>query len=1008
MAASPPLPQPPIHSLDLDCRWNGEPHDPVKITIKVEFTTERNTKLRLVDLNHEYIRLSRFDSLQTVKELGEDLPDENYPPADQPVDNAPDRESPDENSPPTDQPVDDAPDRESPVPTQGAKGGVETPRTLYTKGMKLPESAGRRLFPPSPSSTISRKQSFEPAPEDDEPPPVASPEGVELVGHETEANAEGKSAPPSISEKSDVHSVHQSFGSTQAKKGDTSIVESPQPALKESSPPVPFPEFEDRRSSPSRSEGKGKAKADVVPGNANDSPDEAGEPSSTSSPGESSQDTGPQATKRRTPSQIPVMASRSNVAGGSQQSSRTSSSEGRVATSGLPHNDTTSPSALDVSGLRKARPSLVPSHSRHERVSPVRLSTELPGNFAMKSSNSEPPESPKREGPFESKRPAFFPSLTTRNSDPEQPSSSSPPALKTKSPPSALQKLNSKAEEKKSSYVSTWLDKNDAETQEQPSSSQNWTSGRPLDDVDPLLFGDGTEDPAKGSTPVKTENTDPAAGREDEMVSFGKDSSGYFHISMPRLVTRAVCIVSIYIEVTPTPLQEDGWQLLHIPGFPLNRNGKFGTFRLLADKCQRKKKIECSTEGLVGGQAVGGGCMGSFNAGKPLVLKVRGTEVLTSESIDKRILDCEIRVAHIRRRILGLGSFVEYTAIIKLSTYQQVVCQQDGAFMVVISDGPRGDFEFRMEGLREEYFIDVFPKSASHIGTTKIKVIWCTELESEKFRLRWRTPHGTTTAFTWVPKLFFVKVGQPIEYTPSLLRSRILGLRGGRHKEATVETQETTVKTQETMIEQDDEDWDWLGLPYLEDKSVALWIIHQALRVCLLFLYGLEALGSAIRLYFDMTPMALNVGIVSLFTGAILLHLTQPSWKTLQNQVVRFDYRPSRQRGWIVSEKDSITTNGLEKHLVSVICGEECTGPGCEDCDKMQETGFEDTQITVPFETPSETAPIAIGSLPFTSYPQARLHNAAVTLDSQANAAPTKISLRDRIDVFLGWRGLEA
>ncbi|KAK2787181.1 hypothetical protein FQN53_005603 [Emmonsiellopsis sp. PD_33] len=986
MEASSPLPQPPIHSLDLNCRWNGEPKDPVYVTIKVEFTTEPNTKLRLLDMNHENTKFLHCDSLQTVTELGEDSLDENSPPADQPVDNAP--------------------DAETPVPAQGAEGGVETPRTLYTKGMKLPESTGRRLFPPSPSSTISRKQPFEPTPEDDERPPIASPEGIERVLQETEANAEGKSSPPSISGKSDVS---QSFGSTRANKGGTSIAESPRSASGES-PPEPFPEYMDRRSTPSRPEGKGKAKADVVPGNTSDSPGSAGEPSSTSSPGEPSQDTSPQATKRPTPSQIPVMASRSNIAGGSQQSSRASSSQGRVATSGLPRNDTTSPSALDVSGLRKARPSLIPSHSRHERVSPVRLSTELPGNFAMKSFISEPPASPKREGPFESKRPAFFPSLTTRNSDPERPSSSPQPALKPKSPPSALQKIDPNKDEKKSSYVSSWLDNNDAETQGQSSSSQNWTSGRSLDDADTLL---------KGSTPFETENTDPAPDSEDEMVSFGKDSSGYFHLLMPRLVTRAVCIISIYIEVTLTPLQEDGWQLLHIPGLPLNRNGKYGTFRLLADKCPWKKKVECSTDGLIGVRSVGGGYMGSFDAGKPLVLTVRATEVLTSDPIDKRVLDCEIRVAHKRHRILGFGSFVEYTAYIILSMYQQAVCQQDGAFVVVISDGPHGDFEFRMVGLKEEYFVDAFPKSASHIGTTKIKVIWCTELESKKFRIRWRTPHGTATAMTWVPKLFFVKVGQPIEYEPSLLRSRILGLRGTRHKEATVEPQETvieqddgdreaTVETQETVIEQDDEDRDWLGLPYLEDKSATLWIIHQTLRVCLIFLYGLEALGAAIRLYFDMTPMALNVGIVSLFTGVILLHLTQPSWKTSPNQIVRFDYLPSRRRGWITGEKDSIANNGLQKHLISVICGEECTGPACEDCDKMQETRLEETQITVPFETPSETTPIVSGYLSLPSHHQAGLHSTAVTIDSQANAAPTKISLRDRIDVFLGWRGLEA
>ncbi|OJD11055.1 hypothetical protein AJ78_08096 [Emergomyces pasteurianus Ep9510] len=1049
--------QPPINRIDLSGEWDGDPTSQVVLHAKIEFVSVPNTRLPLLDLSNDGVELLRYDG--PTKRLEVDgLPHDQEEISDEKVPSGSSRGR--------------RRGRQHPAVLKGMTNGEaeplnETPRSLYRKGMELsPPSTKRRLFPPSPTSTTSRMPSFDDLASGLEDDSVPSRDD-EYERFSSKVNRSTDVSATSISERSGAISAAQSFGTTRAVNGDPGAdMEIMLSDLKDvlittgrfgAVTTIDLrgierenPNTIDRRNNTGRLVTSSLSSATMTP-----KPEKGGA------------------------SKIPVKAqSLVRSASTYEELSHSLESEGNLGNTPALQPKTKSPPPEVVLVRGNETPPLMPSTPRNEQFSPVKLSNTLPADLTNHWVDHESPQSPTREPSREVGKQV---SLLGRYSFPE----SDPRGSRRHTQIDCQITLRLPSE-----YVSTWLKKNECNGFAKEHSHSRFLyppeysteSAEARNENSPTCAESYNQNSAmpeqsESEKPITLPSPSPSSqlsmpwnsaeelarkcnsGRRSDMASpipspklaIVEELNKDFYILSPETSVPTTYNIEFDFKVRLGPLQPGGWQLLKVPGLPVDRHGGNGTVKLDVLHSSTKKKLDCGTGGLLGLERNGTGFIAHFDLAEPLTVSLRAVELLTSESRDNRILNHEISMVLKHHRKVVTRAVVEYTAVCTLSLYQKILCADEGSIAVIISDGPGGDFEWAMENGNRDFRVEPKAFSASAIGTTKIR-IFCKENELDGcFRITWEVPYESKVSRTWLPKLFFEKPATQAEYVPSLRSQWRAESPGGPAIQEETEPGETTLFETEEVVRKWEpdglEDWGYLGLPELGTDSIIYWCVHQLVRVILFFMTISQELCRLIQIYLEYVPLGpMKIFLLSLAVQTMVLfnqHFGRPSIESQISQTagpglpclrnyVQIEPRPGS-FSWFAQEKASIIDRGVLGHIFNVVSGggqaassmssenvevaekhlrdEGCMKNMAAHLPIVSEVGAAPpAQIGVDIEGRCDPASSSTSNLPQTKLNNNNNHNKnrralEPTATSAGNMMPMQTSLRDRIDRFLGWKG---
>ncbi|OJD27580.1 hypothetical protein ACJ73_01018 [Blastomyces percursus] len=1043
--------QPVINRIDLTGEWDGNPSSQVVIHAKIEFESTPNTRLRLLDLSSDGVELLQYDGpakLLEASRLPHHLEEISH-----------------------EKSIDwsgmgcrrsrERPDILKKITSEGTRPLNETPRTLYRKGMELsPPPTKERLFPPSPTSTLSRLPSF------DELVPALEKEYVfrrddEDDGYDGGASRSTDISTTGISESSDANSAVQSLDTARAMNGD--LVFEMEAMLADLKGGMNGPDgFGDLPTTGLHGTEKDNKVADTC----NQGTSLFSSPTKTLKP------------QRGVVSRIPVKAQRlAKYSSPSEELSHSSEAEGNFRDmSDSPSKIISPPSDIfPVPGNES--PSLIPSTPRNEQFSPVKLSNTLPAdlNRYWVDQESESPQSPTRNFSYGVVRqvPPLFdrffqqPDLTGSRRNIKR-------LLQSDVGTTTQEKECGQEDNHKSLYVSTWLKTNKGNgilkeysksrslhpTRYSTEHEKHHKENAPASEKSHLqstniLDKNQAQKPITLPSPSTSSQLSMPWNSAEELAKkcglgqrlhmesvipapelaiveeLGRD----FYILSPETSVPMAYTIGFDLKVKLGPLQPGGWQLLKIPGLPIEKQEGKGTVKLAILHSSVNKKLDCGAGGLLSVTRDGAGFIADFDIAKPFALSMRAVELLTSESRDNRILNHEVRMALRRYPRARTRVVVEYTAVCMLSLYQKILCADEGFIPVIISDGPGGNFEWTMEKGNRDFRVGKRAANAGDIGTTKIR-IFCKEDELDGcFRITWEVPYGTTISQTWVPKLFFEKPATQAEYAP-LLRSQLqMETPGNPASKEETESGKNTLEKAGSKWEQDDlEDPGYLGLPTFEAESMPYWCVHQLVRVAIFSMAIMQELSDLVRIYVARVPLGLMkiilLSVVVVQTKAFInQHLGPPS---IESQISPQEclgplcprsYVPVEPRlgsfSWFAREKESVVDRGLLGHIFNVVNGGEVSFVNSENVSIENDVGDQGDMQTKAAQAQivreASAAPRAgtedrHDPTPISTQTKLKDNNANSSTASQPTTstdvvAPTKVSLRDRIDMFFGWNG---
>ncbi|KAL2365831.1 hypothetical protein RJZ56_001287 [Blastomyces dermatitidis] len=1076
--ASESILQPVINRIDLSGEWDGNPSSQVALHAKIElliklyqqvlyawiqsdtwgkkFVSAPNTRLRLLDLSNDGVELLQFDGPAKLLEASR-LPHHLEEISDEKSINL---------SGVSCRRSMECSDILKRITSEGTESLNETPRTLYRKGMELsPPPTKRRLFPPSPTSTLSRLPSFGELVLALEKESVYSRDG-EDDGYDGGASRSTDISATDISESSDTNSGVQSLDTARAINGD--LVFEMEAMLA------------DLKGGMNGPDGFGGLPITGLYGTekeikVTDTCDQ--ETSLFSSPTKTPK---PQ---KRIVSRIPVKAQRlAKSSSPSEELSHSSESGGNFRDMSDSPSKTMSPPSDIFPVPGNESPSPIPSTPRNEQFSPVKLPNTLPAdsNKHWVDQESESPQSPTRKFSYGAVRqvPPLFdrffpqPDLTGSRRNIRGPWQSDVGIT-------TQEKESGQKDNDKSVYVSTWLKTNEGNgilkeysqsrslhptrysTEHAKGHKENTPASEKSDSQSTGILGQSqAQKPITLPSPSTSSQLSMPWNSAEELAKkcdlgqhlhmesvipapelaiveeLGRD----FYILSPETSVPTAYTIGFDLKVKLGPLQPGGWQLLKIPGLPIEKQGGKGTVKLAILHGSVNKKLDCGARGLLSVAPDGAGFIADFDIAEPFALSMRAVELLTSESRDNRILNHEVRMVlrcHPRARTRAV---VEYTAVCALSLYQKILCADEGFIPVIISDGPGGDFEWTMEKGSRDFRVGKRTANAADIGTTRIR-IFCKEDELDGcFRITWEVPYGASISQTWVPKLFFEKPATQTEYAP-LLRSQLqMETLGNPVLKEETESGENALEKAGSKWEQDDlEDLGYLGLPTFETESMPYWCVHQLVRVVLFSMAIMQELSDLVQIYVARVPLgSMKIILLSVVVVLVTQHLGPPS---IESQIspqeclgplcprsyVQVE-RPLGSFNWFAREKASVVDRGLLGHIFNAVNGREVTFMDSENVRNVENARSveNDAGERGDMQTKAAQAQIVreagpaprIGTEdrydPTRISTQTKLKNndgssgtaSEPTTTSTAVVAPKKVSLRDRIDMFFGWDGL--
>ncbi|PGH02066.1 hypothetical protein GX51_04878 [Blastomyces parvus] len=1045
--------QPAISRIDFSGEWDGNPSSQVALRVKIEFVSAPNTRLRLLDLSNDGVELLQYHGPTRLLEARRpphylEIPDGKY----------------------TNLPTmgctrgSERPDILKRITSEGTESLNETPRTLYRKGMELsPPPTKRRLFPPSPTSTLSRLPSF------DELTPALDNESVfsredEDDGYDGGASRSTNISATDFSESSGANSAAQSLDTARAINGD--LVFEMEAMLADLKGGM------NGMNGMNGADGFGDFQITGLYGaeKENKVTDTCNRATSISSP------TITPKTQKGVVSRIPVKAQRlAKSSSPSEELSHSSGSEGNFKDMSDSLSKVAGPPS-DVFPLPgNETPSILPSTPRNEQFSPVKLSNTLPADLKKHWVDQELPQSPTRQFSREVGRPVPLfgrlfpqPDLTGSLRNIQRPRKSDV-AITT-------QEREGQKDNDKSVYVSTWLEKNEGNgflkecsqsrsahptrysTEQAKGHKENSpTSEQSHPQSTDILRQSQAQKPMTLPSPSTSSQLSMPWNSAEELakncdlgqrvdmesaipapeIAIVEELGRDFYILFPETSVPTEYALIFDVKVKLGPLQSGGWQLLKIPGFPIEKQGGKGTIKLAILHSLVNKKLDCGVEGLLRVARDGAGFIADFDIAEPFALSMRAVELLTSESRDNRILNHEISMVwrrHSRQGARTRAGIIEYTAVCALSLYQRILCADEGFIPVIISDGPGGDFEWKMEKGNRDFRVEKRAANTSDIGTTKIR-IFCKRDELDGcFRITWEVPYDAQISQTWVPKLFFEKPATQAEYAP-LLRGRLQREPPGNpvFEEKTEHGESDNsveIEKAESKWEQDDLEG-YLGLPAFETESMSYWCVHQLVRMVLFFMAIMQELGNLVHICVLRVPLGWMKGIllsvVLVQTMALVhQHLGRPSIESqISQQECLGPFCPQRNVqiesplgsfSWLAREKASVVDRGLLGHIFKIVSGGEVIFMDSENTGSAENGAGEqgDMQIKAAQAqiTPEAGATPRTGTesrydptpISTSDSPQTKLKNSNGN-SRTAVVAPTRTSLRDRIDAFFGWNG---
>ncbi|PGH08496.1 hypothetical protein AJ79_05985 [Helicocarpus griseus UAMH5409] len=441
----------------------------------------------------------------------------------------------------------------------------------------------------------------------------------------------------------------------------------------------------------------------------------------------------------------------------------------------------------------------------------------------------------------------------------------------------------------------------------------------------------------------------------------------------------AVYSVEFDMKVKLGAVQPDGWQILKVPGLPLDTTGGKGILKLQVVHGSNRRRLECGNNGLLGFEREDAGFTAYFDMVHPLAVPIRAVEILTGNTLDNRVLNYEIKTALKRRRRLGAPSILEYTAICELSLYQKIVSIHEGcAFTVIISDGPGGYFEWTLRNEDREFRIDRKARTANDFGITRVKTFCKVDHADEPFRIIWEVPAGTHQPEVWAPKLFFLKPNAAVEYKRSLRSPGIeradetritasseMGQDTGMERlelgddgedddnngdgDSDSDSDEDGDGDDEDDDDEDDDDdddphWNFMDFTGVETEDIHFWFFQDVARpAALLLLY----LKKWLRSFISISPRKVLVGLFIM--QIIFVFNDQIPGPTIGNGCsqlpcprsdMQYEPFPGSFR-WFARERELILNKGLLGY-VSHITGIHVTLQNCENLDPKKRSKHEE------------------------------------------------------------------
>ncbi|PGH07263.1 hypothetical protein AJ80_08023 [Polytolypa hystricis UAMH7299] len=345
-------------------------------------------------------------------------------------------------------------------------------------------------------------------------------------------------------------------------------------------------------------------------------------------------------------------------------------------------------------------------------------------------------------------------------------------------------------------------------------------------------------------------------------------------------------VIDLHVHLRPSQ-SADRWYF-KVPGLPVSPRRGVGTFELFIPE-GAYKEVDFDVHGLWDPRLSSNSISANFDIGKafelPVLLTTRVNPKITSElRMQTRLYEHKDQTQKV----------LEYTASCMVELDRNEARRGACHFVILIHDGPNGDFIWEMEGKRTELDISGVFRS---IGQTRIRVACPNDYLLEPFLVKWRVENGHSRGRIWMPRLSCVGADHFTMEQSSDVRSALRCLE---------------FKAREVVATTPAKEWVKCGNPTVSrERSKNMMDKLESFRVASPWQFGAGILGLqnlALRMVLQADQVAISAKKAKQsFKTRAWPHISGP-YRYLQNHgtriailiiivVLYLDYRPERLHG---------------------------------------------------------------------------------------------------------------
>lgn len=228
---------------------------------------------------------------------------------------------------------------------------------------------------------------------------------------------------------------------------------------------------------------------------------------------------------------------------------------------------------------------------------------------------------------------------------------------------------------------------------------------------------------------------------------------GKLYIIFPENPIRGVFSFKVRFILRLSIADFDEWQVLTIPGFPIEKEGGFGTLKFTAQRTDRRV-VKFDTSALTNPRFGTNEVLANYDIREPFSLPIKVTNTKREALLSGFRMRYEIRMVNIFEPRPENALAVEYTAACVLDLDESSLWADEHTFFILINDGPAGDFEWFMN--KKNVLLDMSLHTSQSLGQTKLKITCLKNDLKTPFLLRWQAVYDATFAGPLIPKLYSV------------------------------------------------------------------------------------------------------------------------------------------------------------------------------------------------------------------------------------------------------------